>query len=167
MEPVPFAGTADVQLFLVCGLRIGPPNCTYLLCRLSHLLDRVKSFLLSRGLLLEYAGVLATMNFGATLRRERIRAGLSQQALADKCEVSAVYIYRLEKNGIDPPARRMCRAVTRALGIDIEVLWRPAFTSRLRRWLAKEGYGAISENTAGKLLEVLEGDRRSRRFQSE
>jgi transcriptional regulator with XRE-family HTH domain len=98
------------------------------------------------------------MDFGALLRRERIRAGLSQQALASKCGVSAVYVYRLEKKAIDPPARKMCHALAKALGAEPKTLWQAAFASRLRRWLNKEGYRDFPEKAGTLLFEVLEDD---------
>jgi transcriptional regulator with XRE-family HTH domain len=96
------------------------------------------------------------MDFGALLRKERIRAGLSQQALASKCGVSAVYVYRLEKKAIEPPARRMCHALAKALDTEPEALWRAAFASRLRRWLKKEGYRNVPETAGSLLFEALE-----------
>jgi transcriptional regulator with XRE-family HTH domain len=98
------------------------------------------------------------MNFGALLKMQRTRAKLSQQALAAKCGVSSAYIYRLEMNGIDPPTKRMCRALAKAMGTDDDVLWKPALQSRLRRWLAKEGYSRISERMVDRLVETLEED---------
>lgn len=97
----------------------------------------------------------AAMNFGALLRRERIRAGLSQQELAVRCGVSGVYIYRLEKNGIDPPARKMCLKLARVLKLDATELWRCAFTARLERWLKKEGFKRTQERALESLFDSL------------
>ena len=102
------------------------------------------------------------MDFGTLLKRERIRAGLSQQALATKCSVSAVYIYRLEKGGIDPPSRAMCGDVANALDVDSNLLWQAAFESRFRRWAEREGYPVISKRTTMKLFELLERDSSSK-----
>jgi transcriptional regulator with XRE-family HTH domain len=104
------------------------------------------------------------MDFGALLKKERMRSGLSQQALAAKCAVSPVYIYRMEKNGIDPPTRNMCRALAKAMRISEDVLWKPAFRSRLIRWLAKEGYPEISNGLVNMLEEALEKDRKKNAF---
>jgi transcriptional regulator with XRE-family HTH domain len=101
------------------------------------------------------------MNFGALLTKERVQAKLSQQALAAKCGVSPAYIYRMEKGGIAPPAKKMCRTLAKAMGIDDEVLLKPALKSRLRRWLAKEGYSKISESVLGKLVETVEKELRT------
>jgi len=98
------------------------------------------------------------MDFGTLLKRERIRAGLSQQALATKCGVSAVYIYRLEKGGIDPPSRAMCGGLANALDVDTKVLWQIAFESRFRRWADREGYRAIPKRTTTELFKLLERD---------
>ena len=96
------------------------------------------------------------MDFGMLLRRERLRSGLNQQALAARCGVSAVYIYRLEKGGIDPPSRTMCRGLAKALRVDASLLWKHAFESRFRRWVNREGYRTISKATAEKLFKMLE-----------
>jgi len=100
------------------------------------------------------------MDFGALLRRERLRLQLSQQALAARCRVSPVYIYRLEKGSIDPPRMRTCAALADALGVDAELLWKPAFESRLRHWLAKEGYGRIPKEVARRIWDLLPRKRR-------
>jgi transcriptional regulator with XRE-family HTH domain len=102
------------------------------------------------------------MTFGALLKKERVRAKLSQQALAAKCGVSSAYIYRMEKGGIDPPAKKMCRTLAKAMGINDGILLQLALKSRLRRWLAKEGYSRISESLLGRLVETLEQESKNR-----
>jgi transcriptional regulator with XRE-family HTH domain len=42
------------------------------------------------------------MDFGGTLRRERIRAGLSQQQLAELAGIGASAVSRLERGERDP-----------------------------------------------------------------
>lgn len=122
----------------------------------------LSSFLFASWLLLPLHPWQKPMDFGSLLRRERIRAGLSQQALATKCGVSAVYIYRLEKKAIEPPARRMCHALAKAMGTEPQILWQAAFASRLRRWLNKEGYRNVSEKAGDILLNILEDELRGK-----
>jgi len=107
------------------------------------------------------------MEFGLLLKRERDRAGLSQQALAAKCGVSPAYIYRLEKNAIDPPSRKLCCALAKALGLEVRVLLESAFEFRFSRWVVKEGYRPVSRSAVRRVLDVLEESPRKKSVQSD
>jgi transcriptional regulator with XRE-family HTH domain len=96
------------------------------------------------------------MTFGAILKQERTRKGLTQQALAAKCGLSPAYIYRLEKNGIDPPSRRICLRIANALGTDARIVTEPAFKLRFLRWTRDEGYHQIPAEVSSSVFEMLE-----------
>ena len=72
------------------------------------------------------------MKFGPQLRDLRLRAGLTQSQLAQKCLLTSAYISQLEKEKTDPPTRRICRALARALGVEERKLRRYAFIARLQ-----------------------------------
>ena len=60
--------------------------------------------------------------FGATLRRFRERAGLSQNALAQRAGVNASYINRLESGDRRRPTEQVCAAIGRTMHLTIAEL---------------------------------------------
>lgn len=94
------------------------------------------------------------MKFGVYLRHLRRRANLTQGDLASKSRLSDAYVNQLETGKTDPPTRRVCGQLARALRADEKELWKHAFTARLERWLRKEGFKRTQENL---LLALFEG----------
>ena|SRR6266704_6988781 len=86
------------------------------------------------------------LDFGSYLAERRYSANLTQRGLADKCGVSPAYIAALERNTSEPPPLRTCKALARALGVNLEEIWQHSFVARLKRWLKREGYSEISES---------------------
>jgi len=70
-----------------------------------------------------------TEDFGSTLRRYRLRAGLSQNALAKIVGINASYINRLESGEREAPTRDVAAALGRALGLAPEELDRLMFSA--------------------------------------
>jgi transcriptional regulator with XRE-family HTH domain len=95
------------------------------------------------------------MNFGVHLKRLRKEAKLTQSQLARKCGLSDAYLNRVEKQTVDPPTRRVCQQLARALGADGNELWKRAFTARLERWLKKEGFKKVSQDSLLAMFESL------------
>ena len=95
------------------------------------------------------------MKFGSHLQRLRLKAGLTQGDLARKCSLSDAYINRIENQVADPPPRKMCKMLARALGTDGVDLWKHAFAARLDRWLRKEGYRRVSDSLKAYLIDNL------------
>ena len=56
-------------------------------------------------------------DFGSTLRRYRLRAGVSQNALAKVVGINASYINRLESGEREAPTREVAHALARALAL--------------------------------------------------
>lgn len=56
-------------------------------------------------------------SFGATLRRHRRAAGLSQSALADRIGLDVTYISKIENGRLAPPAADAVIAMAGALGV--------------------------------------------------
>ena len=96
------------------------------------------------------------MKFGPYLKSLRLRAGLTQKQLAQKCRLSNTYINQLEKEETDPPTRQICRALARALGLEERELWKYSFTARLERWVRKEGYKNIPNNLTSVFFDTLD-----------
>lgn len=67
--------------------------------------------------------------FAATLRRFRLRAGLSQNALAKVVGINASYINRLESGEREAPARDVAHALARALALCTEEVDRLFFAA--------------------------------------
>jgi transcriptional regulator with XRE-family HTH domain len=99
------------------------------------------------------------MKFGPHLKELRLRAGITQSQLAQKCRLTSTYINQLEKEKTDPPTRHVCRALARALGIEERDLRRYAFIARLERWVRKEGYKKIPDRLASSLFETIDSPR--------
>lgn len=95
------------------------------------------------------------MDFGVYLKHLRQNANLTQSELARKCGLSDAYLNRVEKHTVDPPTRRVCRELARALGADGTELWKRAFTARLERWLRKEGFKRAPEPLLSALFDSL------------
>ena len=99
------------------------------------------------------------MRFGAYLKQARLKAKLTQSDLARSCGVSDAYLNRVEKQKADPPTRRVCRALARALGVNENDLWRHAFATRLERWLRKEGFRKTPEGVTSAFFDDLNNRR--------
>jgi len=61
-----------------------------------------------------------TEDFGSTLRRYRLRAGLSQNSLAKIVFINASYINRLETGEREAPSREVATALGRAMNLGLE-----------------------------------------------
>jgi len=61
--------------------------------------------------------VSSTGEFGAVLRELRLRADLSQYALAKRCAVNSSYLNRMESGERNRPTREIVDAFARALGL--------------------------------------------------
>ena len=59
-------------------------------------------------------------DFGSTLRRFRLRAGLSQNALAKIVGINASYINRMESGEREAPTREVVTALARSLTLAVE-----------------------------------------------
>ena len=92
------------------------------------------------------------MDFGSWLAERRRAVGLTMRELGKKSSLSAPYIATLERNRSEPPPLRTCKVLARSLGLRWEEVWERSFTGRLKKWLAREGFGRISEE---ELIEVL------------
>lgn len=68
-------------------------------------------------------------DFGSTLRRYRLRAGLSQNALAKVVGINASYINRLESGEREAPTREVAQALARALNLAQEEVDRLLFSA--------------------------------------
>ena len=68
-------------------------------------------------------------DFGSTLRRFRVRAGLSQNALAKIVGINASYINRLESGEREAPTREVAQALARALSLATEEVDRLLFSA--------------------------------------
>ena len=95
------------------------------------------------------------MKFETYLKQIRRKANLTQGELAHKCGLSDAYVNQLETGKADPPTRRVCEDLARALGVDGDDLWKFAFTARLERWLRKEGFKRIPESLLSALFDAL------------
>ena len=70
-----------------------------------------------------------TEDFGSTLRRFRLRAGYSQNALAKIVGINASYINRLENGEREAPTRDVAQALAQALRLSAEEVDRLLFSS--------------------------------------
>lgn len=68
-------------------------------------------------------------DFGSILRRYRLRAGLSQNALAKVVGINASYINRLESGEREAPTRDVAHAFARALNLPLEETDRLLFSA--------------------------------------
>ena len=96
------------------------------------------------------------MRFGPYLKNLRLRAGLTQTQLAQKCRFTRTYINQLEKGKTDPPTRQTSKALARALGREEREVWKYAFTARLERWARKEGYRKIPNRSTSVFFDSLD-----------
>jgi len=97
------------------------------------------------------------MEFGSYLRRLRIEAKLTQKELARKCGLSDAYVNRVENQETDPPTRRVCGALARALKVNENDLWKHAFIARLEKWLKREGFRKIPQGLSAGFYNDLIG----------
>jgi transcriptional regulator with XRE-family HTH domain len=97
------------------------------------------------------------MRFGAYLSQARQAAKLTQDEVARKCRLSDAYINQLETGRADPPTRKVCMALARALGADGNELWKHAFAARLEKWLRREGFRKTPEGAASAFYDRLVG----------
>ncbi len=70
-----------------------------------------------------------TEDFASTLRRFRLRAGISQNALAKIVGINASYINRLEHGEREAPTRDIARALAQALHLCVEEVDRLLFAA--------------------------------------
>ena len=70
-----------------------------------------------------------TEDFASTLRRFRLRAGLSQNALAKTVGINASYINRLEHGEREAPTRDIAHAMAQALRLSTEEVDRLLFSA--------------------------------------
>lgn len=97
--------------------------------------------------------------FGLTLRRYRLRAGLSQNALAKIVGINASYINRLESGEREEPTREVARALARALRLATEETDRLLFAAgHVPPTLQKLG---PSDSTVAAVTRLLTNDRLS------
>ncbi|MHB8409866.1 MAG: helix-turn-helix transcriptional regulator [Acidiferrobacterales bacterium] len=68
-------------------------------------------------------------SFGATLRRYRLRAGYSENALAKIVGINASYINRLSSGEREAPTREVASAIGRALKLTTEEIDRLMFSA--------------------------------------
>src|SRR5690348_13016603 len=68
-------------------------------------------------------------SFGETLRYFRLRAGLSQYALAKRVGINASYCNRLESGEREAPTREVASALARALALATEEVDRLLFSA--------------------------------------
>jgi transcriptional regulator with XRE-family HTH domain len=99
------------------------------------------------------------MRFGPYLKSLRRKAGLTQLGLAQKCGLSDAYVNRLETQLADPPTRKVCYCLARALGLDGDEVWKQAFIARLEKWLKKEGFKGLSPELTSNFFDVLNSRR--------
>ncbi len=59
-------------------------------------------------------------NYGASLRRARVQAGLSQRQLAEKLGVDRVHVVRIETGSIKMPKEDLREKIAAVLGSDPE-----------------------------------------------
>ena len=64
-------------------------------------------------------------NIGINIKSERIRAGISQEELAERCEISRNSISLIETGKINPTIIKVID-IAQALNVDINVLLREA-----------------------------------------
>ena len=98
-------------------------------------------------------------DFASTLRRFRLRAGLSQNALAKIVGINASYINRLESGEREAPARDVAHALARALALGTEDVDRLLFAAgHVPPSLQKLGPG---DSTIAAVTRLLTNDRLS------
>jgi transcriptional regulator with XRE-family HTH domain len=95
------------------------------------------------------------VRFGPYLKRVRLGAGLTQLELAKKCGLSSAYVTQLETGRIEPPTRKVCYCLARALGLHGDEVWKQAFIARAERWLKKEGFKGLSPEAVSNFFDVL------------
>ena len=69
---------------------------------------------------------LLTMNLGENIKKYRLKAGLSREKLAFKCDgkFSSAHLLRVENGQVKNPGIEMVKAIAAALGISIDLLTR-------------------------------------------
>lgn len=97
--------------------------------------------------------------FGVVLRRYRLRAALSQNALAKAVSINASYVNRLESGERGDPTREVALALARALGLAPEETDRLLFSAGyVPPSLQKLGSG---DSTIAAVAKLLTDDRLS------
>ncbi len=100
-----------------------------------------------------------TDDFSTTLRRYRLRSGLSQNALAKIVGINASYINRLESGEREAPTREVAHALARALTLATEETDRLLFSAgHVPPTLQKLG---PSDSTVAAVTRLLTNDRLS------
>ncbi|EKN5438454.1 helix-turn-helix transcriptional regulator [Salmonella enterica] len=60
--------------------------------------------------------------FGAHLKKLRLKSGLSQEAFADKCGLDRTYVSGIER-GVRNPTLEVIRVLAKGLGVRVSVLF--------------------------------------------
>lgn len=98
-------------------------------------------------------------DFASTLRHFRLRAGLSQYALAKVVGINASYINRLESGEREAPTREVSQALAKALMLSAEEVDRLLFSAgHVPPSLQKLGPG---DSTVAAITRLLTNDRLS------
>ena len=90
--------------------------------------------------IIKVVSTIATNNFGKTLKNARLAAGLTQEALAQKCGMKKQNISRYENSEREPNIRT-AKAIADALGIELETL----MNGENKNPAANKGDGELSE----------------------
>ena len=100
------------------------------------------------------------LNFGAWMAEKRKTAGLTLRELSKRSKLSLPYVAALERGTSEAPPLQTCKELARALGVGWEDMWQYSFSSRLRKWLKREGYSEISEAELLDLVRRIESVRK-------
>lgn len=62
-------------------------------------------------------------SFGEVIKGTRVKLGMTQKELAEKCGVGAIYISRIENNALIIPSDKVCVRLAEVLGLDPKELF--------------------------------------------
>ena len=96
------------------------------------------------------------MDFATWLVQERRRTGMTQRQLAKKSGLSAGYVALLERGTSAPPPLNTWKRLARAVGLQCEGVHYLYLATRLRTWLKREGYAAVSEAALVEIAKKIE-----------
>lgn len=83
----------------------------------------VKNYVINENINME--SMKRLKNIGINVKSERLRKGLSQEELAEKCEISRNSISLIETGKINPTILRVID-IAKVLGVDVNLLIRDA-----------------------------------------
>ncbi len=83
----------------------------------------VKNYVINENISME--SMKRLKNIGINVKSERLRKGLSQEELAEKCEISRNSISLIETGKINPTILRVID-IAKVLGVDVNLLIRDA-----------------------------------------